>query len=261
MLKTFAMFGLISVTLMACQNNETSNSEVLATETVVDEDLSSIEIKHDLCDLIEASYYPNNSIDCSKVNARVVKKFESNTTLTMMDIVAKNDRYTCTARSKLVLAGQHVDQNGDIVNTPSSWKTSLDECTTNDVKAHLEAIADAANIANGDAGVMAFDIQNFKYIEAVKELEKALVNETDADSCKFVTTRSTQGSLDNLDNNNFGDSAASELKKLKDLGKIKHIISRSWDGSSGDSEYCSYYYFDIYTIDGQHLYLHYNHTT
>jgi hypothetical protein len=83
------MFGIISVTLIACQNNETSNSEVLATETFVDEDLSSIEIKHELCDLIEASYYPNNSKDCSKVSARTVKKFESNTTLTMMDIVAK----------------------------------------------------------------------------------------------------------------------------------------------------------------------------
>jgi hypothetical protein len=51
-----------------------------------------------------------------------------------------------------------------------SWKNSLEECTTNDLKTHLEAIADAANIANGDAGVMGYKVQNFKYVDAVKEL-------------------------------------------------------------------------------------------
>jgi len=179
----------------------------------------------------------------------------------MMDIVAKTDRLTCTARAKLVPAGQYVDVNGDLVNTPSSWSMSLHECTSNSFKDHLETLADKANVANGNAGVVVYDVSTFSYVDAVKRIEDGLPDGDDADSCKFVTTLSTQGSIDELGSHFFGDDSAKELKKLKDQGKIKHVISRIWDGISGDSEYCSYYHFDIYTTEGLLLFLDYDHTT
>jgi hypothetical protein len=263
MIKTTCILGVLALSVTACQNQQTSTSNVLATETVVNEPLTSNEIKQNLCKLIKSEYYQQSwvSYPCDKLEANIVKKFESNNVLTMIDIKAKDERFSCTARATLVLAGQYVDQNGDIVSTLSSWKTDLKECSPLNLGAHLESIADGANIGNGDSAVVQYDMQTFKYIDAVNAIESSLENQNDADSCKFVTTRSTQGSLDDLNNLNTDDKSSEELQKLKDQGKIKHIISRQWDGNSGDSEYCSYYYFSIYTNEGQLLYLNYDYTT
>jgi len=59
---------------------------------------------------------------------------------------------------------------------------------------------------------------------------------------------------------NFGSRRfADVLKKLQHKGLIHHMLGRTY--SEGEGEYCTFYYYRIYTTDGWVLSLDFDYTT
>lgn len=112
----------------------------------------------------------------------------------------------------------------------------------------LEDISEDAMVHNGDVRIERFNPKKFNSDKEYTKLEKDLPDEG---SCQYA---------------NF-DYAFEEIteeverieRKLKQKGIFFKRISRTYE--DGESEYCSHFYYYIYTTDGFILKLYYDYTT
>lgn len=123
---------------------------------------------------------------------------------------------------------------------------------------------DVFGVANGSHDVFSFDASSFSEAKAKASIESGLENGTESGACQFETSSGAGvwRDLINLEEEN-GDRDAKGLTVLKALeatGQTLAIYGRSWDGASGDSEYCSKYDFDIYFKNGKQLSINYDIT-
>ncbi len=132
----------------------------------------------------------------------------------------------------------------------------------------LDAIAKIAEdfYGNGGYGVSKYNVKKFSVTKAIRELNKSLPNdpENDQTGCQFTTTGRRTASLEALQNTlNEAEGSVAEdlvaaLEKLNNAGRLRAMLSRTY--AEGESEACSIYRFEIYTVDGYNLSLDFDWT-
>lgn len=117
-------------------------------------------------------------------------------------------------------------------------------------------------VSNGSHLVFNFDPKTFSEATATKTLDESLSNTEN--ECRYETQVGlpTWEALKKteLDSAFEQPEGMKILTKLEATGQTLFIGTRSWDGASGDSEYCMKYFYTIYFKNGQAISIDYDLT-
>lgn len=118
-------------------------------------------------------------------------------------------------------------------------------------------------VSNGDFSVTTFDPAQLDENAVLAELEVGLPN-GDSD-CVYETSSgpATWKELIGLEKwaSSGDDSKGLDvLTALHATNQTLFIATRGWDGSSGDSEYCQKFSYEVFFKNGKHLYINYDIT-
>lgn len=126
----------------------------------------------------------------------------------------------------------------------------------------LERKADEV-VANGYTGRVRYNVSTFNAAKEMRDMKKEYAEKyAGADNCKFNFESSRRKNIELMTDTTINTDASipAILRRMYRDGQIKAIHSATWDGASGDSEYCSVYEFVIWTVDGLKLRIEFNHT-
>ncbi len=114
-------------------------------------------------------------------------------------------------------------------------------------------------VANGSSEVVELKQKPFNLKQQIKIIEKDVKGFSD---CEMVTVVGRRNNIKDLSDKSILDDTkiADKLKALYKKGQIKAIISRQWDGASGDGEYCSVWEFRVFSKDNHVLLMHFDVT-
>lgn len=211
----------------------------------------------------EKECFENADIDVSGE----IKNKQLNTTIGLVMGVRYIFEKRDFAGEVIALKDYRTEKDGTLVS--NGWFVSEITADVSDergTEAILNEIAEGADTHNGDYSVEKYDTAKFSTKAAESEIEGLLEDWGDArkggeyDHCSYFTytDEGTKADLSELENY-MGSESFEALEKLKKDGKIKTMVYRTYN--TGSSEYCSKYYYFIYTTDGWVLKLYLDFTT
>lgn len=116
---------------------------------------------------------------------------------------------------------------------------------------------------NGDDYFTDFDTTNFDIQSEQEKLQADYPNDGDFfGDCVHEDAEPTKslGAIKIMESNVYGSSALEFLAQLEETGLVKIVLSRMWDGMSGDSESCRREAYRVYFKNGKVLHINYDHT-
>ena len=128
------------------------------------------------------------------------------------------------------------------------------------VKEYLDKLVDVVSdvIGNGDVGVYEYDVKKLNIGKSINEIKETY------EGCSKEIVVGRRENIERMKEDDYIDDSFQDwhkvdhprtkfvagVQKLYKAKKLKTIIGYTWDGDKGDSEYCSFSAYDIYTTDG-----------
>jgi hypothetical protein len=234
-----------------------------------EEPLKSSKIKLDICSEIEDELSEDISVQSFDVEKCTKGKFEvtdKTYNARLNSITRLEIKYSFTQNSIDFEGDATADRkisfnrNGGI---QARWNVSevfFDYIDSRDTLTIVNAIFDhhEINVHNGGYGASKVNATYGKK-QMMVELESTLENSNDEDSCVFDTDTDKNWNMKTLAD--YDLDFATWVEEQNSKGNIEEVISRSWTGDGGDSEYCLYNYYYILTKDNVLIYLDFDFTT
>lgn len=244
-----------SLLLILIASVATSNAAPLKSKTV----------KELICSRLESYAYDETNIDeadCTKKAKFDVTSTQYNPQIGSVSVMKVNFKYDY---KKFKFSGKvevfrtvNFDSNGEMV---LGWNSRNFKAETVDNRSYVDVFNelfdnDDVNVHNGDAGIITAKPGTTE-ADLVKSLEESLGPENHGDSCEF----STVTGIDDVNYymKDYSDDLYKLFKNMEKKGQIKAAAFRGFE--DGESEYCSYYYFQILTNDGKIIYIDFDFTT
>lgn len=229
------------------------------------DELYSKDVKKNICAEIsyqmEEDFHVNqfDHVDCWKGQFEVTKtradQASHEVTLLNVKFAVEQKNMTIYGTAEAVRVFQVLSDG----NIKRSWSARKVKINVNDNRAPgaiIEELFEDLSFGNGDAGISKKP-SSFSKEDMIKDIEKALPNEEEEDSCTYITSGSDEWALSDLSEHT--DEIPAFIKELKKQGKVRGVVSRIYD--EGESEYCSHYYFRILLNDGTYIYIDLDFTT
>lgn len=221
------------------------------------------EIRYQFEEQVTSHLYhgPLSKKDCVKGNFSVLKATydEALKTTTLLEVAFETQfgNFSIAGTSKLGIQIS-VDRQG---RTLKSWKILDSQVVVEDARSVADVLKDyfefeKVNFHNGSFSLEPVS-GRLSAASLLRDLTSRLEDGTEPDSCRFVNESAPLAALENLQE--FAPELADFLEKQLKAGQIRFAVSRTRDG--GESESCSYYYFEIVTADGYRLTLEFDFTT
>lgn len=129
------------------------------------------------------------------------------------------------------------------------------------LKEIFQSIADETETGNGNGHyVTKLKGRYNEKAEIAKMKREVHKDNSGTNDCLYDVYADIDGAISEIRDNWRGDKTASRLKGLANKGAITQIVYSVWDGSSGDSEYCSMSSMRVFGEDGTVLEFDFNET-
>ncbi len=179
------------------------------------------------------------------------------TTLLEVEFETGFGKFAIAGNAKLGLAIT-ADRQGLI---SKSWKVLESGVAIEDSRAVSDVLKDYFEFEKVDFHNGSFSLdpaaKGLTSKDLVFDLEQMLEDGEAPDSCRYLNEESPTGAIEYL--KEYAPDLAAYLEAKLAAGEIALAVSRTYD--SGESEYCSHYFFEIVTKDGLRVSLQFDFTT
>lgn len=129
------------------------------------------------------------------------------------------------------------------------------------LKEIFQQIADTTETGNGNGHYVLTAKGKFNEKREIAKMKKEVHKDNNGTrDCIYDVHADIDGAIREIRDQWTSDKTASRLAGLADKGLITQIVYSVWDGSSGDSEYCSMSSMRVFGVDGSVLEFDFNET-